>query len=118
MAEERSWEEADYIAEGKRIVREYLSGMGWVRSHRSMIYREVRPAVQREEAEEKFRQLSEKEEGVEWKFGQEVDRWRKSEDKNRRIVLEEIVKALGNRRDLGFFGRRIVDRVKREIEIR
>ena len=116
MAEPRAWEESDYIAEGKRIVREYLSGMGWVRSHRSLIYKEVRPAVQREEAEVRFRQLREKEENVEGKFGQEVDRWRKSEDKNRRIVLEEIVKALGNRRDLGFFGSRIVDRVKREIQ--
>ena len=116
MTEPRAWEESDYIAEGKRIVREYLSGMGWVRSHRSLIYKEVRPAVQREEAEVRFRQLREKEEDVEEKFGQEVDRWRKSEDKNRRIVLEEIVKALGNRRDLGFFGSRIVDRVKREIQ--
>jgi len=44
-----------------------------------------------------------------------VDRWRKSEDASRRIVLTEIVKELGHRSDLGFFGKRIVDRLKREL---
>jgi hypothetical protein len=115
MAEPRGWLESDYINEAKRIVREYLSGLTWIRSHRNIIYREIRPAFEREEEEEKFRALTQKEEDVEWVFGQDVDRWRKSEDANRKIVLEEIVKALGNRRDLGFFGKRIVDRLKREI---
>jgi|GEM_PF-965159 len=116
MAEPPIWGEADYIAEAKRIVREYLSKLGWIRTHRGLVYREVRPAADREETESKFRDLTQKEEDVEWRFGQDVDRWRKSDDKNRRIVLEEIVKALGHRRDLGFFGKRIVDRLKRELE--
>ena len=115
MAEERKWEESDYIEEGKRIAREYLSGMGWVKSERNLTYRQVKPAYQREDLEEKFRQLTEKEENIEWKFGQDVDKWRKSEDLHRRVVLGEIMKALGSRADLGFFGKRIVDRVKREL---
>lgn len=115
MAEEKPREEADYIEEGKRIVREYLSGMGWNRAHRDGIYREVHPAVAREDEEERFRNLTQNEEDIEWKFGQDVDRWRKSEDKNRRIVLETILKGMGQRNDLGFFGKRIIDRLKREM---
>jgi len=109
------WGEAEYIKEARRIAGEYLSGMGWSRSQKAMRFRAVTPAAQREEAEQRFRDIRQREEDIEWKFGQEVDRWRKSPDKNRKIVLEEIVKTLGKRADLGFFGRRIVNRLKKEI---
>jgi hypothetical protein len=115
MAEQIPQEQSDHVKEAKRIVCEYLSGLGWIRTQRNIAYRTVLPAVDREELEEKFREYVKREEEVEWKFGQEVDKWRKSDDFNRKSVLGEIVKALGNRRDLGFFGKRIVDRLKREL---
>jgi len=118
MAEQKPFTEEEYLNEAKRIIREYLSQMGWVRSHKDSIYRELMPTMPRDEVEEKLRDITQREEDVEWKFGQDVDKWRKSTDPNRKIVLEEIVKAMWHRNDLGFFGRRIVDRVKREISIR
>ncbi len=115
MAEPKPSIESDYIIEAQRIIREYLSGMGWVRAQRNILYKELKPAVEREDVEQNFKQLAEKEEDIEWKFGQEVDKWRKSDDPMRKIVLERIVQEVGRRNDLGFFGRRIVDRVKREL---
>ncbi len=116
MAEQTPREENEYADAARKIVREYLSGLMWSRAQRDSAYRAVLPAADREEMEEKFRQFEKREEDIEWRFGQEVDKWRKSEDPKRRIVLEEIVKALGKRRDLGFFGKSIVERLKRELE--
>lgn len=115
MAEEKRWEEADYIEEGKRIVREYLSGMGWLGTRKRAIFSEIHPAVDREINEERFRSIDQKEEDVEWKFSQDTDRWRKSDDKNRVIVIETILKGMGQRNDLGFFAKRIIERLKKEM---
>lgn len=118
MAEPNKWQDEDYVNEAKRIVREYLSGLVRIKAHRNMAVREVRPAVQNAEVEEKFRQLNQQEEDIEWKFGQETDKWRNSPDKGAKIVIGEIVKALGKRNDLGFFGKRIVERLKRNMDLR
>jgi len=69
MAEEKKWEEADYLNEARRIVREYLSGMGWVRANKNILYTELKPAYLREEEEQPLRELVQKEEDIEWKFG-------------------------------------------------
>ena len=113
MAEEGKWEDGDYINEAKRIVREYLSGLSGLRANRRMTVTEVRPAVDNADLEEKFRRFNLQEEDIEWKFGQEVDRWKNDPGRGSKLVIGEIIKALGSRNDLGFFGKRIVERLKR-----
>ncbi len=108
--------EFDPVAEGKRIVREYLSSLGWARARRRIIIREVRPAISREEQEERYRDIDRAEEDAEEHFGKEVDRWRTEGTQSAKQVLETIVKELGHRIDLGFFGKRIVARLKDELE--
>jgi len=116
MAENHPFTESEFLETAKRIVREYLSGLGWIRTHRDNVYREIVPAMDREKEEEKFREFSRQEEDIEWKFSQAVEFWRKSNDPKRRIILEYIVKALVHRNDLGYFGKRIINRLKKELE--
>ncbi len=83
-------EDFDPVEEGKRIAREYLSKRGWAREWRRS-----------EEAEETF--------------SAKVERWRKDPSPQAKEVLRVIAQILGSRKDLGFFGKRIVDRLTREL---
>ena len=112
MAEENL---TDAQKEGKRIAREYLSKLGWVRAARRTAERHILPAWTREDREEIFREDDQKIEDAEELFGQEVDRYRKEGSQFAKEVLRTIVKQLGRRTDLGFFGKRIVARIKGEL---
>jgi len=112
MAEE--FEEA--IKEGKRIAHDYLSGLGWARSARQTTVRHVMPAWTREDREEAFRRDDQRIEDAEECFGKEVDRWRKERTKFAKKVLETIVEEVKGRGDLGFFGKRIIARIKDELQ--
>ena len=112
MAEELN----DAQKEGMRIAREYLSKLGWVRAARQTTERQIIPAWTREEREQAFREDDQKIEDAEERFGQEVDRYRKEGSQFAKEVLETVYNMLKNRRDLGFFGKRIVARIKDELQ--
>ena len=73
--------------------------------------RESRPAWTREE-EEKFHKADQMEEDAEANLSTEFDRWRKSNLPEAKEVLKIILNELGQRNDLGFFGKRIINRIK------
>jgi hypothetical protein len=100
---------------GKRIAREYLSKRGWAKEWRRALNTQLYPAVQREEFEEKERNVDRLEEEAEAVFSREYEKWRKIETPDGQAVRRAIFEMLGPRRDLGFIGQRIVDRLKREF---
>jgi hypothetical protein len=101
----------DPVHEGQKIARDYLSKVGWTREWRRTVQREIRPAWTREE-EEKFRKADQMEEEAEANLSTEFDRWRKSNLPEAKEVLKTILSELGNRTDLGFFGKRIINRIR------
>lgn len=103
------------VEEGRRIAREYLSKRGWAREWRRTLNRQLYPEVQREEFEEKERRCDRMEEDAEEFFSREVERWRHDSSPQAKEVLRTIYEMLGKRTDLGFFAKRIVDRLKREF---
>lgn len=104
-------------SQAKRIASAYLSALGWAREWRRTLSRRIQPAWNREEVEAKFRQCNQMEEQAEAQFSAEVDRLEHDSSKEAKAVLETIVKILGNRTDLGFFAKRIVERLKRRFFI-
>ncbi len=112
MAEERP---IDPIAEGRRIAGNYLSKLGWAREWRRTVTREIRPAWNREEMEEKFRRADEMDEEAEAFFSAEYDRLRKDPNPINKEILTVIYKQLAERNDLGFIGKRIVARIKESL---
>lgn len=108
-------EELNPVKEGQRIVKEYLSKRGWALEWRRSLGRQLYPAVNREEFEDKQRQCDRLEEDAEEIFSREVERWRKDTSPEAKEVLQAIVDAIGKRSDLGFYAKRIVERLKREL---
>jgi hypothetical protein len=108
-------EEFNPAEEGRRIAREYLSKRGWAGEWRRTLSRQLYPGFQREEFEAKQRQCDQMEEEAEEVFSREVERWRRDTSPQAREVCRAIVEILGKRLDLGFFGKRIVERLKREL---
>ena len=107
-------EEFNSAEEGRRIVREYLSKRGWTREWRRTLNRQLYPEVQREEFEAKQRQCDQMEEEAEEGFSHNVERWRHDTSPQAKDVLRAIVDVMGKRLDLGFFAKRIVERLKKE----
>lgn len=101
--------------EGQRIVREYLSKRGWAREWRRTTFRQVYPEVQREQFEAKQRDIDRLEEEAEEFFSREIEKWRHNPSPQAKEVLRTIVELLGKRLDLGFFAKRIVDRLKHQL---
>lgn len=108
--------EIDPKKEGKRIAHNYLSSLGWARQFRWTITREISPGWTREEMEEKFRRADQMEEEAEADFSQEYERWRKDDSLAAKEVLKTIYQELKNRKDLGFFGKRILARLRHRYE--
>jgi len=105
-------DQSDPQAEGRRITRNYLSKLGWAREWRRTITREIRPAWTREEMEEKFRRADALEEEAEANLSSEFERLRKSTEPSARETLKTILADLEHRTDLGYFGKRILARIK------
>jgi len=110
MAEEKP--PIDPITLGQRIARNYLSKLGWVREWRRTVQREIRPAWTREELEDKFRRADALEEEAEAEFSAEFDRLRKDSSPSAQETQRAIYEALKMRTDLGFFGKRILERLR------
>jgi len=108
-------DEFDPIREGRRIASEYLSKRGWAREWRRTMNRQLYPAVQREEFEEKERRCDGLEEEAEDVFSSEYERLRKDDAPQAKEVRRVIYEILGRRTDLGFIAKRIVDRLKGEF---
>ena len=77
--------------------------------------RELYPEVQREEFEAKERQCDRMGEEAEEFFSAAYEKWRKEDNPAGREVRRGMYDVLGKRTDLGFFAKRIVDRLKREF---
>lgn len=100
---------------GRRIAAEYLSKRGWVLEWRRTINRQLYPGFAREELEDKQRQCDQMEQEAEDLFSQAVEPWRRQNTEQAHQVLRQIVIMLGVRTDLGFFTKRIVDRLKHDL---
>ncbi len=107
-------EELNPLEEGRRIARGYLSKRGWTREWRRTLNRQLYPGFQREEFETKQRQCDQMEEEAEELFSRNVERWRRDPSPQAKELLRAIVDVMGKRLDLGFFAKRIVDRLKKE----
>jgi len=108
-------EEFNPVEEGCRIANQYLSKRGWAREWRRSLNRQLYPGVQREEFEAKERQCDQMDEEAEEIFSREVERWKEDPSPQAKEVLRTIARILGKRLDLGFFAKRIVDRLKRDL---
>jgi len=104
--------EIDPKAEGLRIVKKYLSELGWARELKRMATFQLIPAI---EKEPKLRQGDQMEENAEGNFALEVDRWRKEHTTTARDVLHVILNEMKRRPDLGFFGKRMIKRIKDDL---
>lgn len=109
-------EEFNPTEEGRRIVREYLSKRGWAREWRRTLIRQLYPAVQREEFEEKQRRCDQIEEEAEEIFSREIEKWRHDPSPQAKEVLHTVYEMLKRRTDLGFFAKRIIEHLKRQFE--
>lgn len=103
------------VEEGRHIANQYLSKRGWTREWRRTLNRQLYPGVQREEFEAKQRQCDQMEEEAEEVFSRNVERWRHDPSLQAKEILRAIVDVMGKRLDLGFFAKRIVDRLKRDL---
>jgi hypothetical protein len=101
---------------GRRIANEYLSKRGWAREWRRSLDRQIYPGFQREDFEAKEKQCDQAEEEAEEIFSAKIEEYRRDLTPQSKEVLWAIVDIMGNRTDLGFFAKRIVDRLKRELE--
>ena len=108
-------EEFNPTEEGLRIANEYLSKRTWAREWRQAMNRQVYPGFQREEFEGKERQCDQQEEEAEAVFSTQIDRYRHDPSPQAKEVLQTVLDILGKRTDLGFFARRIVERLRREL---
>ena len=108
-------EDFDPFKEGQRIAREYLSKLNWAREWRRSLNTQLYPAFQREEFEQKQRQCDQLDEEAEAGFSSAFEKWRKEDNPAGQAVRQGMFALLGRRTDLGFFGKRIVERLKREF---
>ena len=100
---------------GRRIAAEYLSKRGWALERRRALGRQIYPGFQREEFEAKQKECDQMEQLAEDALSRSVERWRHSVLAQKNDVLRAIVEMLGQRADLGFFAKRIVNRLKNEL---
>ncbi|MBU0672114.1 MAG: hypothetical protein KJ732_03700 [Candidatus Margulisbacteria bacterium] len=110
MAEEFNPQEA-----GRRIAAEYLSKRRWAHEWREALNRQLYPGFEREEFEAKERECDHIEEEAEDNLSQSVELWRHSVLPQKNEVLLAILEMLGQRTDLGFYAKRIVARLRREL---
>ena len=111
MAEEIP--EIDPGKEARRIVNRYLSEVGWAKEYKNMVVRQLIPAI---EKDVKMRQGDDMELAADEHFGTEVDRWRVERTKLSRSVLSKILELIGKRSDLSYFAKRMVGRIKEELQ--
>ncbi|MCX5750550.1 MAG: hypothetical protein NT099_02580 [Candidatus Saganbacteria bacterium] len=102
--------------EAQRIVAEYLSGLGWARQWQQVIEREPR-SFGRDEREDKLRKAEKMMEETEDRFSQHVEKYLHDSSPEAKQVLENILKKLSPRRDLGFFCQRILSHIKNKLGI-
>lgn len=95
--------------EAFKIVDKYLSELGWAREYKNNVMREIGRAY---EKDQKFRQGDQKEEIADGAFASEIDDLIQKKTKQSKEILEIIYKKLKNRNDLGFYGKRMMKRIK------
>ena len=103
----------DHRETGRKIAREYLSKRGWARERRRSLERQINPAFAREEFEEKQRQCDRMEEEAEAFISSQYEELRRSSAPAAKEAMSGIYELMGKRTDLGFFAKRIVDRIGR-----
>jgi hypothetical protein len=105
--------EIDPGMEAKRIVNRYLSELGWAKEYKNMVVRQLLPAI---EKDVKLRQGDDMELAADDHFGTDVDRWRGERSKLSRAVMSKIIELIGKRSDLSFFAKRMIARLKEELQ--
>lgn len=104
----------DPIQEGRRIVSIYLSSKSWSAHWRDKVLDNFPLYRDRSRADDHLTKSNAMIEDAEDTFSSQVEEWRRSSSPLRHDVLSTIVQMLHHRNDLGFFARRIVDRLRRE----
>jgi hypothetical protein len=105
--------EMDPGKEARRIVNKYLSELGWAKEQKNMVVRQLIPAI---EKDVKLRQGDDMELAADEHFGTEVDRWRNERSKLSKAILSKVLELLGKRSDLSYFAKRMVRRLKEELQ--
>ena len=105
--------EIDPEKEARRIVNRYLSEVGWAKEYKNTAVRQLLPAI---EKDVKLRQGDEMELAADEHFGTDVDRWRQERTKLSRSVLSKILELIGKRSNLSYFAKRMVSRIKEELQ--
>ena len=105
--------EIDPEKEARRIVNRYLSEVGWAKEYKNMAVRQLIPAI---EKDVKLRQGDDMELAADEHFGTEVDRWRGERTKLSRAVMSKIFGLIEKRSDLSFFAKKMVSRIKEELQ--
>jgi hypothetical protein len=101
--------------EARRIVADYLSGLGWIRQWQGTIAREGRTVFKADEIEERFQRATKMMEDTEDRFSQNVEKYLHDNSPEAKQVLEWILKLLGGRKDLGFFCQRILGHIRNRL---
>lgn len=111
MAEEAP--QIDPAAEANKLVGRYMQDLGWAKINKNRV---VNKPVAAHDKDAEMRYAEEIELAAEERFGQAVDALRNDDSVRSKSVLHEIVKLMGKRTDLSFFGKRIIGRLMEELE--
>lgn len=102
----------DPVVEGRRIANNYLSKRGWAGEWRRTLNRQIQPAFQRQEFENKQNQCDQLEDDAEEFLSIEVEHWRHSSNPEAKEVLRTILSILERRTDLGLLAKKLVTHIK------
>jgi hypothetical protein len=101
--------------EARRIVADYLSGLGWIKQWQGTVAREGRAVFKPEEIEERFRRTGRMMDDTEDRFSQNVEKYLHDNSPQAKEVLTWILKLLSGRRDLGFFCQNVLGHIRRRL---
>ncbi|MFC1496077.1 hypothetical protein ACFL52_01535 [Candidatus Margulisiibacteriota bacterium] len=93
--------------EGERIAKSYLSSLGWVKAAQRNVWSKLSPT------EDDFKAADTGLDNAEAILSSGFDKWHNDPNPQAKAVLFGMYKVLKNRNDLGFIGKRIVDRLRR-----
>jgi hypothetical protein len=101
--------------EARRIVSSYLNTWGWARHWRNnapITYNKKK--WNNEEYNQRISRFDDISEEAEDRFYAAIDYWREIKTPKASAVLNEIVRIVGQRKDLGFFAQKMIDRIRQE----
>lgn len=105
-------EEKDPQKEGKLIASKYITKLGWAREMRSNMGFKITSDWTPEKMDETYRKVDNLEEETETEFSKTITALKQRNDNISKETLHVIFNILEKRHDLGFFGKKIIDRMR------